>query len=159
MYLKSQKGDENGKYRGTLLLNTKTIVYKKTDEWYIEWQRVTTNDNEWQRVVQRVTTNDNEWYNEWQRMTTSDNEWYNKWQRMTTSDNEWQHVVQRVTKSENEWQRVTTNGNEWQQVRAVVQRMKTAQYTSKNGWLPSFQWQKEIHYYFKGWMAAIRVVK
>ena len=100
------------------------IFYKKTDEWYIEWQRVTTNDNEWQRVVQRVTTNDNEW------------------QRMTTSDNEWQQVVQRVTKSENEWQRVTTNGNEWQQVRAVVQRMKTAQYTSKNGWLSSFQWQK-----------------
>ena len=31
------------------------IVYKKTDEWYIEWQRVvqqvTTNDNEWQRVA------------------------------------------------------------------------------------------------------------
>ena len=82
---------------------------------------------------------------------------------MTTSDNEWQRVVQRVTTSgttsENEWQRVRTNDNEWQQVRAVVQRMKTAQYTSKNGWLPSFQWQKEIHYYFKGWMAAIRVVK
>ena len=52
------------------------IVYKKTDEWYIEWQRVTasgtTSDNKWQRVVQRVTTsgtaNDNEWYNEWQRV-------------------------------------------------------------------------------------------
>ena len=27
------------------------IAYKKTDEWYIEWER----------VVQRVTTNDNEW--------------------------------------------------------------------------------------------------
>ena len=31
------------------------IVYQKTDEWYIEWQRVTTsgttNDNEWQRVT------------------------------------------------------------------------------------------------------------
>ena len=27
------------------------IVYEKTDEWYIEWQR----------VVQRVTTNDKEW--------------------------------------------------------------------------------------------------
>ena len=34
----------------------KTIVYKKTDNWYIEW-RVTANDNEWQRV----TTNGNEW--------------------------------------------------------------------------------------------------
>ena len=34
----------------------KRIVYKKTDEWYIEW-RVTASDNEWQRV----TTNGNEW--------------------------------------------------------------------------------------------------
>ena len=50
-----------------------TIVYKKTDEWYIEWQRMipgdATNANEWQRVVQRVRTNDNEW----QRVTTNDN--------------------------------------------------------------------------------------
>ena len=52
-----------------LLYNSKTfpepqsryskIVYKKTDEWYIESQRVTTSgttrDNEWQRVVQQVT--------------------------------------------------------------------------------------------------------
>ena len=48
------------------------IVYKKTDKWYIEWQRVTASgtksDNEWQRV----TRNENEWYNEWQLMTTSD---------------------------------------------------------------------------------------
>ena len=36
MYLKSQKGDENGNYRGILLLNTKAIFYKKTDDWYIE---------------------------------------------------------------------------------------------------------------------------
>ena len=34
------------------------IVYKKTDEWYIKWQRVTTSG----------TTSDNEWYNEWQRV-------------------------------------------------------------------------------------------
>ena len=31
------------------------IVYKKKDEWYIEWQqvlqRVTTNDSKWQRVT------------------------------------------------------------------------------------------------------------
>ena len=53
------------------------IVYKKTDEWYIEWQRVTT----------RGTTSDNEW----QRVTTSG----------ATSDKEWQGVIQRVTKSEN----------------------------------------------------------
>ena len=74
------------------------IVYKKTEEWYIEWQR----------VVQRVTTSDNEWYNEWQRMTTSDNEWYNEWQR----------VVQRVTTSG------TTNAskwcNEWKQMRVIL---------------------------------------
>ena len=41
------------------------LSFKKTDERYIEWQRVTTNDNElyteWQRVRQRVTTNDKEW--------------------------------------------------------------------------------------------------
>ena len=44
------------------------IVYKKTDEWYIEWQR----------VVQRVTTNDYEWKQQVQRVTTRD----------TTNDNE-----------------------------------------------------------------------
>ena len=115
------------------------IVSKKTDEWYIEWQR--------------MTNSDNEWCNEWQWMTTSDNESYNEWQRMTTSDNEWQHVVRRVTKSENEWQRVRTNGNEWQQVRAVysewkrhrtLQRMDDCHHfydkkryntTSRDGWL------------------------
>ena len=37
----------------TKLGNREKIVYKKTDEWCIEWQR----------VVQRVTANDNEWYN------------------------------------------------------------------------------------------------
>ena len=51
------------------------IVYKKTDEWYIEWQRVTksgtTSDNEWQRV----TTNDKEWQRVAQRVTTNANEW------------------------------------------------------------------------------------
>ena len=63
------------------------IVYKKTDECYIEWQRVTTSgttsDNKWQRVVQRVTTNDKEW----QWVTTNDNEWYKEWQRVTISAN------------------------------------------------------------------------
>ena len=70
----------------------------------------------------------------WQQVTTNDNEW----QWMTTSDewyNEWQQVAQQVTASDNEWERVIPNDNEWQQ---VVQQMKTAQYTSKNGWLPSF---------------------
>ena len=62
------------------------IVYKKIDDWYIEWRRITTSD----------TTNDNEWYNEWQRITTSGDEW----QRVTpdgNSDSEWQQwVVQRM---------------------------------------------------------------
>ena len=56
-----------------------TIVYKKTEEWYIEWQRVTGNDNEW-----------------YTSGITSDIEW----QQMTTSDKEWQQVVQPVTKSD-----------------------------------------------------------
>ena len=73
------------------------IAYKKTDEWYIEWQRVTTSgttsDNEWQRVVQRVTTNDNEWYNEWQRMTTSGTKSDKEWKGVAKSDKEWQWVA------------------------------------------------------------------
>ena len=107
--------------------------------------QVTTSDKEWQRVTTNGTTS----YKEWLGVTTSG----------TTNDSEWQRMKTSGTTSGKEWQRVTTNGNEWQWVRAVVQRMKTAEYTSKNGWLPSFQWQKDIHYYFKGWMAAIRVVK
>ena len=83
----------------------KKIVYKKRDERYNEWQRVTTSgttsgtssDNEWQRVVQRVITSDNEW----QRVV----------QRKTTNDNEWQRVVQRMTTSDKEWQRVTISAN------------------------------------------------
>ena len=78
-----------------IILVKPEIVYKKTDEWYIEWQRVTTSgttsDYEW-----RVTTNDNEWHNEWQRVV----------QRVTTSG----------TTSENEWQRVATSDNEWKRV-------------------------------------------
>ena len=79
------------------------IVSKKTDEWYIEWQRVTasgtTSDNEWQRVVQRVTTSGKTSYNEWQRVTTS----HNEWQRVAKSDKEWQRVVQQVTTNDKEW--------------------------------------------------------
>ena len=52
----------------------KQIVYKKTDEWYIEWQR----------VVQQETMSDNVW----QWVTTNDND-DNKWEQMTTSDSEW----------------------------------------------------------------------
>ena len=77
------------------------IVYKKTDEWYIEWQRVTTSgttsDNEWQRM----TTNDNEWQWVVQRMAMSDDEWQWVTTSGATSDKEWQWVIQRVTTSNN----------------------------------------------------------
>ena len=69
--------------------------YKKTDKRYIEWQRVTTNDNEWQRMVQEIIASGTA-SDEWQRITTSDSEWYNEWQKMTMSDSDWQKVVQRV---------------------------------------------------------------
>ena len=85
--------------------------------------RVATSDNEWQRV----TTNEHGWYNEWQRVV----------QRVTTSDNEWEKVIT----NEKEWQQMTMSDSEWQQ---VLQQMKTAQYPSENGWLPSFLWQKQI---------------
>ena len=55
------------------------IVCKKTDEWYIEWHRMTMSDNEWQRMVQPMTSSG----------TASGIEWYNKWQQM----------IQRVTAS------------------------------------------------------------
>ena len=98
------------------------IVYKKTDEWYIKWQRVTTNDNEWQRVVQRVTTNDNEWYNEWQRVTTSsttsgttsENEWYNEWQRVE--------------------QRVKVNGSDFRFQSETIMQCKTTIYSATSFW-------------------------
>ena len=54
-----------------------------------------TKDNEWYNEWQRMTTN-----NEWQQMTMSDCEWqgvvYKEWQRMTMNDRERQKVVQRV---------------------------------------------------------------
>ena len=61
------------------------IIYKKTDEWYNEWQWVTKSG------------------------TTSDNEW----QRVTTNDNEWQSVINQVTANDQEWHRVTMNDTEW----------------------------------------------
>ena len=60
-----------------------------------------------------------------------------------------------MTANGNESQQMTMSDSEWQQ---VVQGIKMAQYTSKNGWLPFFLWQKQMHY-FKGWMTAIRVLK
>ena len=60
------------------------MIYKKTDELYIEWQRMRPNDSEWQQVVQQVTPNDNEWQRVVQRVTISDNEW----QKVITNDSE-----------------------------------------------------------------------
>ena len=57
------------------------IVYKKTDEWYIEWQRVITSGK---TSGNEIKTSDNEWQQVAQRMTTSDN----KEQQVTTNDNE-----------------------------------------------------------------------
>ena len=71
------------------------------------------------------TTGDSEWQRVVERVTTNG----------TTNDNEWQLAV----KNDSEWQQLTMSDRKWQQ---VVQRMRTAQYTSKNGWLPSFLWQK-----------------
>ena len=108
----------------------KAIVYKKTNEWYIERQLMT---NEWHRMVQRMVTSDNEWQPVAQRMTTNDNECYNEWQQVTTSDNEWSWVINQVTTNGNERQPVTTN--QWQRVikismsdrewQVVVQQLKT----------------------------------
>ena len=87
------------------------IIYKKTDEWYIKWQRVV------QRVTTGDTTSDNEWYNECQRVTTSDKEWQRVTRQTsgTTSDTDWQRVEQRVTANDNEWykewQRLTISAN------------------------------------------------
>ena len=69
------------------------IIYKKTDEWNIEWKRViasgTTSDNEWQRVVQRMTTIDNKL----QRVTANVNEWYNKLKQMTANENKHYRLI------------------------------------------------------------------
>ena len=70
------------------------IIYKKTDEWYIEWHRMTTSDNEWHRVVQRMTTIDAT------SGIASDNEWRREQQKMTMNDREWQRVIKRVNRNE-----------------------------------------------------------
>ena len=79
-------------------------------------------------MIHKVTKSYNEWYNEWQQMTTSDNDWQQVAQCVTTiglnCDNEWQGVLQwltkssttikndgnRITRSDSEWQRLTTSG-------------------------------------------------
>ena len=52
------------------------IVYKKTDECYIEWQQVA-----WQRMTTSGKTNDNEW----KGVTTSDRMIDNEEQQMARS--------------------------------------------------------------------------
>ena len=49
-------------------LGRNVIVYKKADEWYIEWQRMTTNDNEWQHM--KIGGSEWQWYNEWKQRST-----------------------------------------------------------------------------------------
>ena len=77
----------------------------------------TTSDNKRQQVKTSGTTRDKVW----KRMATNGNEWHKKWQQVTTNDNEWKQMQM----SDREWQH-------------MVYWMKTAQQTSKNGWLPSF---------------------
>ena len=74
----------------------KSIVHKKTDDSYIDWQRVTTivatSDNEWLRMVQWVATNDNKR----QQVTANENEW----QQIKMNDSKWQRMVQRIKSNE-----------------------------------------------------------
>ena len=56
------------------------IVYKKGDKWYMEWKRVTTNDNKWQWMTaydcgtthENNTINFKEWLNAILSMTEID---------------------------------------------------------------------------------------
>ena len=70
----------------------------------------------------------------------------------TSSDNN-DNIWKQVTENDKEWKQMIMSDSEWQQ---VVQRMKTTEYASKNGWLPQ---NTETDTLFKGWMAAIRVIK
>ena len=89
------------------------IVYKKTDEWYIEWQRAkkngTTSDNVWQRVVQWMTRRDSKWYNKWQGAVQGVAKNGNEWLRVTMYDNAWQQM----TMSNKKLQWVKVNDSEW----------------------------------------------
>ena len=77
------------------------IVYKKTDELYIEWQRVvqrmtssgTTNDNEWQRLEQRVTTSGTASDNQWQRLAMNDSERKRTTTSGTTNESKWERFL------------------------------------------------------------------
>ena len=54
--------------RNNKLWQDTVIVCEKADEWYIEWQRVTTNDNKWQQVT--MSGSEWQWYNSWKRHST-----------------------------------------------------------------------------------------
>ena len=83
--------------RNTYLQRMVPVVWsfiKKTDKRYIECQRMKTSDNEWynewQRMTTSGTTSDNEWQRVVQRMTTSGTTSSNEWQRVRANDSEWQ---------------------------------------------------------------------
>ena len=108
-------------------------------------------------MVRRVTTSG----------TTSDNKWQRVAQLVTTNDNEWQRVVQRMATNDIDWQWVKKSGNEWQWMsESTGTASESIGKANENGtidfkeWMIAIIWMtKEIHYYFKGWMAAIRAVK
>ena len=60
-------------------------------------------------------------------------------QQVTANDNEWQWVEINGATSDNEWEEIAMSDSEWQK---MVQQVKTAQYTSKNGWLQFFLYGK-----------------
>ena len=67
------------------------IIYKKTDEWHIEWQWMTTNANEWQRM----TTSDNKC----QSVTASDSSGTTN-EYSTVHFKEWMIAILSMTKTD-----------------------------------------------------------
>ena len=88
--------------------------------------------------------------------TTSDNQWQRVKTFGRTIDNEWQRVTTSGTTNENEWQRMAVSDSEGEQWYSEWKRHSTLQRMDD---CHHFNDKKEIHYYFKGWMVAIRVVK
>ena len=114
------------------------IVYKKADEWYLGWQRVTKSDATTENERQRVTMNGNEWHqrvvqwvttrttkdSNWQRVTLNDNEW--PW--LTTNDNEWFNKWQRVV----QWMKANKSHFRFQN--ETIMQCKTTIYSAKSFW-------------------------
>ena len=107
------------------------IVYKKEDEWYLGWQRVTmsdaTTENEWQWV----TMNGNEWHQRVVQWVTTRTTKDSNWQLVTMTDNEWQRVVQRITTSgtTNE-----SNKSDFRFQNETIMQCKTTIYSAKSFW-------------------------